>query len=137
MNKIYRVMGGMTLCQRFLFCTSPFSHQRLQVVANPTLISWNYPCKFQKFTNQPLLCKRSHTAISSSSSMESPPEGYRRNVGVCLINPSKKVYLLLMLFVHVCICMWNLLLIWFDFADICCFKAWYTWCMANAAGDLE
>lgn len=85
-------MGGMTLCQRFLFCTSPFSHQRLQVVANPTLISWNYPCKFQKFTNQPLLCKRSHTAVSSSSSMESPPEGYRRNVGVCLINPSKKIF---------------------------------------------
>jgi hypothetical protein len=23
--------------------------------------------------------------------MESPPEGYRKNVGICLINPSKKV----------------------------------------------
>ncbi|KAK9122886.1 hypothetical protein Sjap_012488 [Stephania japonica] len=28
----------------------------------------------------------------SSSSMESPPEGYRRNVGICLINPSKKIF---------------------------------------------
>ncbi|KNA06985.1 hypothetical protein SOVF_176030 [Spinacia oleracea] len=24
--------------------------------------------------------------------MESPPEGYRRNVGICLINPSKKIF---------------------------------------------
>nr|XP_042955305.1 nudix hydrolase 26, chloroplastic [Carya illinoinensis]KAG2672448.1 hypothetical protein I3760_13G042100 [Carya illinoinensis]KAG6630770.1 hypothetical protein CIPAW_13G043300 [Carya illinoinensis]KAG6680445.1 hypothetical protein I3842_13G043200 [Carya illinoinensis] len=29
---------------------------------------------------------------SLSSSMESPPEGYRRNVGVCLINPDKKIF---------------------------------------------
>ncbi|KAL9676540.1 hypothetical protein QQ045_004754 [Rhodiola kirilowii] len=27
-----------------------------------------------------------------SSTMESPPEGYRRNVGLCLINPSKKIF---------------------------------------------
>ncbi|XP_038711184.1 nudix hydrolase 26, chloroplastic isoform X2 [Tripterygium wilfordii] len=24
--------------------------------------------------------------------MEAPPEGYRRNVGICLINPSKKIF---------------------------------------------
>ncbi|KAJ6986587.1 hypothetical protein NC653_019954 [Populus alba x Populus x berolinensis] len=24
--------------------------------------------------------------------MESPPEGYRKNVGICLINPSKKIF---------------------------------------------
>ncbi|KAL1546098.1 Nudix hydrolase 26, chloroplastic, variant 2 [Salvia divinorum] len=24
--------------------------------------------------------------------MDSPPEGYRRNVGICLINPSKKIF---------------------------------------------
>ncbi|XP_040991594.1 nudix hydrolase 26, chloroplastic-like [Juglans microcarpa x Juglans regia] len=29
---------------------------------------------------------------SLSSSMESPPDGYRRNVGVCLINPDKKIF---------------------------------------------
>ncbi|KGN52175.1 nudix hydrolase 26, chloroplastic [Cucumis sativus] len=29
---------------------------------------------------------------STSSSMEAPPEGYRKNVGICLINPSKKIF---------------------------------------------
>ncbi|XP_022935354.1 nudix hydrolase 26, chloroplastic-like [Cucurbita moschata] len=29
---------------------------------------------------------------SSSSSMEFPPEGYRRNVGICLFNPSGKIF---------------------------------------------
>ncbi|XP_051119854.1 nudix hydrolase 26, chloroplastic-like isoform X2 [Andrographis paniculata] len=29
---------------------------------------------------------------SSSSSMENPPEGYRRNVGICLVNTSKQVF---------------------------------------------
>lgn len=39
---------------------------------------------------------------STSSSMEAPPEGYRRNVGICLINSSKKVILWtsLFLFLH-------------------------------------
>ncbi len=31
--------------------------------------------------------------LHSSSSMESPPEGYMRNAGICLINSSKKVYI--------------------------------------------
>ncbi|XP_043689311.1 nudix hydrolase 26, chloroplastic-like isoform X2 [Telopea speciosissima] len=30
--------------------------------------------------------------LSSSSSMEAPPEGYRRNVGICLINSSNKIF---------------------------------------------
>lgn len=33
---------------------------------------------------------------SSSSSMEFPPEGYRRNVGICLFNPSGKVISLIL-----------------------------------------
>ncbi|CAO2833077.1 unnamed protein product [Amaranthus hypochondriacus] len=32
------------------------------------------------------------TPCCSSSSMEAPPEGYRRNVGICLINSSKKIF---------------------------------------------
>ncbi|XP_056168852.1 nudix hydrolase 26, chloroplastic isoform X2 [Syzygium oleosum] len=28
----------------------------------------------------------------SPSSMEAPPEGYRRNVGICLVNSSKKIF---------------------------------------------
>ncbi|KAB2033449.1 hypothetical protein ES319_D04G018600v1 [Gossypium barbadense] len=32
----------------------------------------------------------SSCTCSSSSSMEAPPQGYRRNVGICLINSSKK-----------------------------------------------
>ncbi|CAN6439064.1 unnamed protein product [Victoria cruziana] len=28
----------------------------------------------------------------SSSSMEAPPDGYRRNVGICLVNPSNKIF---------------------------------------------
>ncbi|XP_057538901.1 nudix hydrolase 26, chloroplastic [Amaranthus tricolor] len=35
---------------------------------------------------------RFFTPCCSSSSMEAPPEGYRRNVGICLINSSKKIF---------------------------------------------
>lgn len=46
------------------------------------------------FTQLPL--RRHHHNINSTAtrarlSMDSPPQGYRRNVGICLINPSKKV----------------------------------------------
>ncbi|KAG4203396.1 hypothetical protein ERO13_A05G398700v2 [Gossypium hirsutum] len=34
----------------------------------------------------------SSCTCSSSSSMEAPPQGYRRNVGICLINSSKKIF---------------------------------------------
>ncbi|XP_021865563.1 nudix hydrolase 26, chloroplastic [Spinacia oleracea] len=47
-------------------------------------------------TNSLSFRQNSHNIIKpcccSSSSMESPPEGYRRNVGICLINPSKKIF---------------------------------------------
>ncbi|KAM7265730.1 hypothetical protein ACFE04_003413 [Oxalis oulophora] len=71
--------------------------------------------KFSKFTNLPLplhhyhqqnhkqhqqhqpLCQVSCVVLSSSSSsssasVESPPDGYRRNVGICLIDSSKKIF---------------------------------------------
>ncbi|CAN8270082.1 unnamed protein product [Cochlearia groenlandica] len=62
----------------------------------------NYPSKPLRFSILPFLHSRrqsppsistSSVHRSSSSSMESPPEGYRRNVGVCLMNPSKKIFL--------------------------------------------
>ncbi|CAL5354665.1 unnamed protein product [Camellia sinensis] len=69
------------------------------VLSNPTLSSSpNYPLKSNKFTTLPLLrlnhlCNRSTASyFSSSSSMEAPPEGYRRIVGICIINPSKKIF---------------------------------------------
>ncbi|GMI86212.1 nudix hydrolase homolog 26 [Hibiscus trionum] len=31
-------------------------------------------------------------SCTCSSSMEAPPQGYRRNVGICLINSSKKIF---------------------------------------------
>ncbi|XP_010543623.1 PREDICTED: nudix hydrolase 26, chloroplastic [Tarenaya hassleriana] len=56
----------------------------------------NYPSKPLKFSALPLLRRRRHSPASSarcsSSSMESPPEGYRRNVGICLMNSSKKIF---------------------------------------------
>jgi hypothetical protein len=77
--------------------------------------------------------------------MESAPEGYRRNVGVCLINPSRKVSAFLcgyvcvhvFLFVFLCWYVYMFVLGLWDFlfwADFCCFKAGYTQCLANAAG---
>ncbi|KAK9949822.1 hypothetical protein M0R45_005333 [Rubus argutus] len=38
------------------------------------------------------VCCTSSCSSSPSSSMEAPPEGYRRNVGICLINDSKKIF---------------------------------------------
>lgn len=66
---------------------------------SPTSFFPNCPLNSPEFMHLPLLLQNhkpthrvSSSALhSSSSSMESAPEGYRRNVGVCLINPSKKV----------------------------------------------
>ncbi|KAJ0102941.1 hypothetical protein Patl1_05850 [Pistacia atlantica] len=41
-----------------------------------------YPPKRAKISTQPLAC----------SSLDWPPEGYRKNVGICLINSSKKIF---------------------------------------------
>ncbi|MCL7051632.1 hypothetical protein MKW94_030610 [Papaver nudicaule] len=54
------------------------------------------PSNSKKFPNFSLLHPKPSEIIIScksySSSMESPPEGYRRNVGICLISPSNKVF---------------------------------------------
>lgn len=77
---------------------------------------------------------------STSSSMEAPPEGYRRNVGICLINSSKKVILetSFSLFLHLSA---SLQVFIRDVAsksvcaDFCCLKVGYTRCLANASGN--
>lgn len=57
-----------------------------------------YPFQFTKFTHIPFRSQKPlnlgfYCSLSSSSStMDAPPEGYRRNVGICLINPSKKIF---------------------------------------------
>ena len=61
-------------------------------------------------------------SYTSPSSMDSSPQGYSRNVGICLINPSKKVYYishLSVLYMGFYIYVLN----------------WYTQCLANAAGN--
>lgn len=46
-----------------------------------------YPSPLVKFTRVPLPRPTSKLVAS----MEAPPQGYRRNVGICLVNPSNKV----------------------------------------------
>ncbi|KAK9187475.1 hypothetical protein WN944_018870 [Citrus x changshan-huyou] len=57
----------------------------------PNFTSPNYPHKLPKSTNLPLV-HHQNQICSSSYSMDAPPEGYRRNVGICLINSSKKIF---------------------------------------------
>ncbi|XP_021296454.1 nudix hydrolase 26, chloroplastic [Herrania umbratica] len=78
----------MALC-RSLFLYAPL-HRAL--VSNPTCFFPEYSCYSSKFTNrrkpQTPFCR----TCCSSSSMEAPPLGYRRNVGICLINSSKEIF---------------------------------------------
>ncbi|XP_073159117.1 nudix hydrolase 26, chloroplastic-like isoform X1 [Henckelia pumila] len=39
-----------------------------------------------------LFLRRTNTFVPLSLSMENPPQDYRRNVGICLINPSRKIF---------------------------------------------
>lgn len=92
------------------FCRSVFFNSSLhptphQVLSKSTRSFLTCPFKLSKFTKLPPQHQKPYSAIiystlymsSASSSMESPPpmesppEGYRKNVGICLINPSKKV----------------------------------------------
>ncbi|XP_020965926.1 nudix hydrolase 26, chloroplastic isoform X2 [Arachis ipaensis] len=59
-------------------------------IAHPSPVVFRfpkYPSKLLKFSSLPLSFR-----CSSSSSMEAAPEGYRRNVGICLINNDKKIF---------------------------------------------
>ncbi|KAJ1404773.1 RNA pyrophosphohydrolase RppH [Sesbania bispinosa] len=44
-----------------------------------------YPSKFLRFSSLPL-------SASLRSTMETTPQGYRRNVGICLMNNDKKIF---------------------------------------------
>ncbi|PWA97672.1 nudix hydrolase [Artemisia annua] len=60
-----------------------------QIINTPTFISQKYSSKPNLFTKLPLTRRRT---VVTSSSMEAPPVGYRRNVGICLINSEKKIF---------------------------------------------
>ncbi|WCJ34198.1 RNA pyrophosphohydrolase [Euphorbia peplus] len=61
---------------------------------NCKLIGRNYPSDLGEFIGAPLVTLRKTPLMVSCSllSMETPPEGYRRNVGICLVNPSKEIF---------------------------------------------
>lgn len=65
----------MVLCR---FAYSPASHLSFP----------KYPPKYAKLPSLPLSAAWRY----STSTMEAPPEGYRKNVGICLINNQKKVF---------------------------------------------
>ncbi|XP_024017481.1 nudix hydrolase 26, chloroplastic [Morus notabilis] len=98
----------MGLC-RLICLSSPLRLHRLSpsppiLLALPTLsLSFPYyPHHSSKFSPLTLLLvpqkrlfrcvQSSFSSSSSSSSMEAPPQGYRRNVGICLINDDKKIF---------------------------------------------
>ncbi|KAI3757188.1 hypothetical protein L6452_04722 [Arctium lappa] len=82
----------MAICRYSFFITNPPLHQ---ILPNPTFF---FPPKSNKFNQLSIsIPNRLRTVVnraysSPSSSMEAPPDGYRRNVGICLINSSKKVF---------------------------------------------
>ncbi|KDP35835.1 hypothetical protein JCGZ_10650 [Jatropha curcas] len=88
---------------RFVFYYSSASVNHLplpplRILSKSTLPFLIYPHKLSKFSKLPLsshnpaIITRTLCLSSPLSSMESSPEGYRRNVGICLINPSKKIF---------------------------------------------
>ncbi|KAK6933574.1 NUDIX hydrolase domain [Dillenia turbinata] len=76
---------------RFVIFNPQKTCHTLQLLGKPSLPSHYCLPRPLKFTILPLLRSNPFSALRSSS-MEAPPEGYRRNVGICLINPSKKIF---------------------------------------------
>ncbi|XP_015582952.1 nudix hydrolase 27, chloroplastic isoform X2 [Ricinus communis] len=58
----------------------------------------NYPSRIGEFSGVSLVTWRNIPVKLSVSlsltvlSVETPPQGYRKNVGICLVNPSKKIF---------------------------------------------
>ncbi|XP_004249945.1 nudix hydrolase 26, chloroplastic [Solanum lycopersicum] len=85
-----------------LFCRSIVSNFTLPrlplqlVPLNTTVPFPHCPSKYHQITALPLVLRSKTASFASlpspppSSTMENPPEGYRRNVGICLMNPSNK-----------------------------------------------
>ncbi|XWS74693.1 hypothetical protein CRYUN_Cryun01aG0019800 [Craigia yunnanensis] len=81
----------MALCRSFFFY-SPLHRAPLVVPSKPICFFPEYPSYSSKFTNHLKPQTPFFRTFCSSSSMEAPPQGYRRNVGICLINSSKKIF---------------------------------------------
>ncbi|KAL6223236.1 hypothetical protein ACLB2K_006624 [Fragaria x ananassa] len=94
----------MDIC-RFALHSYPLYLPPLSIFIKPAIVlpsSSSCHSKLAKFAQLSLIpskptiytrvgCASSYSS-SASSSMEAPPEGYRRNVGICLINDSKKIF---------------------------------------------
>ncbi|XP_004288559.1 PREDICTED: nudix hydrolase 26, chloroplastic-like [Fragaria vesca subsp. vesca] len=94
----------MDIC-RFSLHSFPLSLNPLSIIIKPAIVlpsSSSCPPRLAKFTQLSLVpskptiysrvrCASSYSS-SASSSMEAPPEGYRRNAGICLFNDSKKIF---------------------------------------------
>ncbi|GAB2287379.1 Nudix hydrolase 26, chloroplastic [Dionaea muscipula] len=79
---------SVSLLSQFYNCNpSKFTHHL-------PLYAQNHHQQKQQLSSRRSIRSRRHFSIllSSSSSMEDPPQGYRRNVGICLISPSKKIF---------------------------------------------
>ncbi|XP_047336809.1 nudix hydrolase 26, chloroplastic-like [Impatiens glandulifera] len=92
----------MALCRFSFLCNSPTSLHPFPAACStfsPSLLYLPKPVHFTNLispfrrTPAPYPFSRASLCSSSSSTMESPPDGYRRNVGICLINDSKKIFL--------------------------------------------
>ncbi|PIA54358.1 hypothetical protein AQUCO_00900712v1 [Aquilegia coerulea] len=94
----------MVVCmRRFVFLNSSTNLFPFPFCWNNNLSFQSYPYKGKKITDQiaslhqqkqvKLVSCCSISSSFSSSSMESAPEGYRRNVGICLVNRSNKIFL--------------------------------------------
>ncbi|KAB2606273.1 nudix hydrolase 26 [Pyrus ussuriensis x Pyrus communis] len=96
----------MDICCRFGLLNSTLHLPPLSILSRPPYLFPSfptYPPKLAKFSHLPLLRRNpiiytrtrllcTSSQSSSSMAMEAPPEGYRRNVGICLINDSKKIF---------------------------------------------
>ncbi|XP_004288493.1 PREDICTED: nudix hydrolase 26, chloroplastic-like [Fragaria vesca subsp. vesca] len=94
----------MDIC-RFALHSYPLYLPPLSILIKPAIVlpsSSSCHSKLAKFAQLSLIPSKptiytrvgraSSYSSSASSSMEAPPEGYRRNVGICLINDSKKIF---------------------------------------------
>ncbi|XP_042521266.1 nudix hydrolase 26, chloroplastic-like isoform X2 [Macadamia integrifolia] len=89
----------MVALGRFVVLNSSFYRHPLRALRTPALSFRYCPFELDKFTHKPhpkhlkLVTSSAFSSSSlSSSSMEAPPDGYRRNVGICLVNPSNKIF---------------------------------------------
>lgn len=94
----------MDIC-RFALHSCPLYFPPLSTFIKPVILFPSFPSCPSKLAksaqlllipSKPTVYTRvrctSSCSSSPSSSMEAPPEGYRRNVGICLINDSKKIF---------------------------------------------